>query len=299
MRSLRTIFFFILMNVAVLVMISAIFTIFHLEPYITAQGLNLESLLIFSAIIGFTGSFISLFLSRWMAKKTFRITIIKSPHTSEETILFHMVESLASRAGISMPEVGIYPSTEINAFATGPTRNRALVSVSQGLLSTFTKQELEGVLSHEISHVASGDMMTMTLLQGVLNTFVIFISRVLAYVVESALGKDSEGINYIVYFVASIVFEIIFGILAGLILNAYSRHREFLADAGGASFAGKSKMVAALQRLKENTEKINTSKKQTSFATLKISDKPSFVKWWSTHPSLDSRIERLQKLSIS
>ncbi len=287
------------MNVAVLIMITTIFTVFGLEPYLTNQGLNLISLLIFSAIIGFSGAFISLLISRWMAKKIFRIKVVESPQSTEETFLFQTIQSLATRAGISMPTVGIYPSAEVNAFATGPTRNRALVAVSAGLLAKFSKEEIEGVLAHEMSHVASGDMLTMALMQGVLNTFVVFISRVLAYLVESAIGKDSEGINYLVYWIASIVFEIIFGILAGLILSAFSRRREFSADAGGASFAGKSKMIAALKRLQTCAQQVDTSKKQASFATLKIADKPSHLRWWSTHPSLETRIERLQQLPIS
>lgn len=294
MRSFKTIFFFLLMNIAVLIMISTIFTVFKLEPYITNQGLNLVSLLILSAVIGFVGSFVSLLLSRWTAKRIFSIQLIKMPRTQEEIFLFHTVESIATRAGIATPEVGIYPSKEVNAFATGATRNRSLVAVSQGLIDGFSKEEIEGVLAHEMSHVVSGDMLTMTLMQGVLNTFVIFVSRALAFVVEGALGKDSKGINYLVYWIASMVFQIIFGLLAGILLNAFSRHREFSADRGGASFAGKSKMIAALQRLQSNMQKINTSKQQAAFATLKIADKDSFLRLWSTHPSLEARIERLQ-----
>ncbi len=282
-----------------LIMISTLFTVFKLEPYITNQGLNLESLLIFSAIIGFTGSFISLVMSRWMAKRIFRIQIIASPQSQEEIFFFHTIESLANRAGIKMPEVGIYPSKEVNAFATGATKNKALIAVSEGLFSMFSKEELSGVLAHEMSHITSGDMITMTLMQGVLNTFVIFISRALAYIVESALGKDSEGMNYFVYWTTSIIFEIIFGILAGLLLSAFSRHREFSADARGASFVGKSKMIAALKQLQMCTQRVETSRRQASFVSLKISNKPSRLKWWRTHPSLESRIERLQKLPIS
>lgn len=287
------------MNVAVIVMISAIFTIFHLEPYITPHGINLVSLLIFAAIIGFVGSFFSLFISKWTAKRIFRIRVISKPQTEQESFLLQIISSLASRAGVGMPEIGIYSSSEVNAFATGARRNHALVAVSSGLLESFSREELEGVLAHEMSHVTSGDMLTMTLMQGVLNTFVIFVSRLLAFAVESALGRDSEGINYLVYFVFSIIFEIIFGILAGLLLNAFSRHREFSADKGGAMFAGKSKMIAALQRLQQNAQRIDTSKKRAAFSTMKITDKSSFFKLWRTHPSLESRIERLQQLPIS
>lgn len=299
MRTLKTVFFFLLMNVAVIVMISAIFTIFHLEPYITPHGVNLVSLLVFAAIIGFVGSFFSLLISKWTAKRIFRIRVISKSQTEQESFLLQIVSSLASRAGVGMPEVGIYTSPEVNAFATGARRNRALVAVSSGLLESFSREELEGVLAHEMSHITSGDMLTMTLMQGVLNTFVIFVSRLLAFSAESALGRDSEGINYFVYFVFSIVFEIIFGILAGLLLNAFSRHREFSADKGGAMFAGKSKMIAALQRLQQNAQRIDTSKKRASFSTMKIADKPSFLRWWRTHPSLEARIKRLQQLPIS
>lgn len=299
MRTLKTIFFFIAMNLAVLIMISAIFRIFGLEPYLSAQGINYFSLLIFAAIIGFSGSFISLAISRWMAKRMFGIKIIKRPHSSGETFIYHTVESLASRAGVKMPEVGIYHSAEVNAFATGPSRNRALVAVSSGLLHNLSKEEIEGVLAHEMSHVTSGDMLTMTLMQGVLNTFVVFLSRALAYIIESAIGRDSEGIDFMIYWAASIILEIVFGILAGLVLCAFSRRREFSADKGGAMLAGKSKMIAALKRLSQCSQKIDTSKKQAAFAALKISDKPSLLKWWSTHPPLEKRIERLQKLPIS
>jgi heat shock protein HtpX len=286
------------MNVAVLLMISTIFTVFGLEPYLTNQGLNLKSLLIYSTTIGFTGSFISIMMSRWMAKRIFRIKILTEPHSQEEIFLFHTIQSLSTRAGIKMPQVGIYPSKEINAFATGMSKNKSLVAISDGLISMFSKDELEGVLAHEISHVASGDMLTMSLMQGVLNTFVIFISRALAYVVENFLGKNSKGINYLVYWITSIIFQIIFGILAGFILSAFSRRREFSADAGGAFFVGKSKMISALKRLQANTQKIDTPRRQASFAAFKIVNKPARMKWRQTHPSLEARIERLQKSSI-
>ncbi len=298
MRALKTIFFFVLMNIAVLLMISTIFTVFKLEPYLTAEGINFTSLLVFSGIIGFTGALISLWMSRWTAKRIFSIRVIETPRTQEEILLYHAVESIANQAGISMPEVGIYPSNEVNAFATGATRNRSLVAVSQGLLDSFSPEEIQGVLAHEMSHVTSGDMMTMTLMQGVLNTFVIFVSRALAFVVESALGRDSKGINYLVYWLASMVFQVIFGLLAGLILMAFSRRREFFADAGGARFAGKNKMIAALRRLQQTTQRIDASPKQASFATFKITDKDSWLRLWRSHPSLEKRIERLQRLPL-
>ncbi len=297
MSFFKRIFFFILVNVAVIAVLMTITTIFGIEPYLTPYGLNLTSLLIYAAIIGFTGSFISLFLSKWMAKKMMGVQVIDQPSNTAESKLVETISRLAQQGGFNMPEVGIYNSPEVNAFATGWGKNHSLVAVSTGLLNEMSSDEVEGVLAHEMAHVSNGDMVTMTLIQGVVNTFVIFAARAAAYAVQTALGKDNESIGGLSYWVTSIAFEIVFGILASLIVFWFSRHREFAADMGGAKFVGKQKMIAALKKLQQLTDRIDPS--QQSLATMKISDRPSnFAAMFSTHPRLEDRIEVLQKATV-
>ncbi len=298
MSFIKRIFFFILVNVAVIAILMTITSVFGIEPYLTPYGLNLTSLAIYAAIIGFTGSFISLFLSKWMAKTMMGVKVIKHPGNHEESKLVEIISRLAQQGGFTMPEVGIYNSPEVNAFATGWGKNHSLVAVSAGLLQEMDANEIEGVLAHEMSHVANGDMVTMTLIQGVVNTFVIFAARAAAYAVQTALGKDNEAVGGLSYWITSIIFEIIFGILASTIVFWFSRRREFAADYGAAQFVGKQKMIAALKRLQQLTDRIDPSQK--SLATMKISDRPSgFMALFSTHPRLEQRIEALQKAMVS
>ena len=222
MAFIKRIFFFLLVNIAVIAMLSLVLSIFNVQPYLTPYGLNYESLLIYAAVIGFTGSFISLFLSKFMAKKMTRMQVITQPKDNQEAHLIHVVQNIAQQLGIGMPEVGIYPSSEVNAFATGWNRNKALVAVSKGLLREISQDEVEGVLAHEMAHVANGDMITMTLIQGIVNTFVIFAARVVAYGVQIALSRgdrdSGSAVGGFAYYLTAILFEIIFSILASTIV---------------------------------------------------------------------------------
>lgn len=288
----KRIFFFLLTNVLVLVTISIVLSLTGAGNYINAQGgIDLTSLLIFSAIVGFTGALISLAMSRWMAKMMMKVKVL-DPNGSlspmERTIV-EKVYRLSSAAGLThMPEVGIYNSPEVNAFATGPSKKRSLVAVSTGLLQEMDDAAIEGVIAHEVAHIANGDMVTMTLLQGVVNTFVVFLARIAAWAVSRFVKED---IAPIVHFIAVIVFQIAFSILGSLVVFAYSRHREFHADRGGADLAGKDKMTHALQCLKAYSNRMK-NEEQTAISTLKINGKRKSM-LFSTHPDLDERINRL------
>jgi len=291
----KRIFFFLLTNVAVIAVISVIMSVFNIAPYLTANGLNYQSLLIYAALFGFAGSFISLFISKWMAKRAFSIQPITEAKTTDEQFIVQTVRTLSQRSKIGMPEVGIYQSPEPNAFATGWNKNKALVAVSTGLLENLDKDEVAGVLGHEISHIANGDMVTLSLIQGVVNTFVIFFARIAAYAVQNFLSnnEDGEGMSQIAYFVTSIVFEIFFGILASTIVMAFSRHREFRADAGSARLLGKDKMIRALEKLGSLKDQLNDPRGK-QFATMKIADKPSLLALFSSHPPIEKRIKALR-----
>jgi heat shock protein HtpX len=288
----KRIFFFLLTNVLVLVTISIVLSLTGAGNYMNARGgIDLTSLLIFSAIVGFTGALISLSMSRWMAKMMMKVKVL-NPNASlspmERTIV-EKVYRLSSAAGLThMPEVGIYNSPEVNAFATGPSKKRSLVAVSTGLLHEMDDAAIEGVIAHEVAHIANGDMVTMTLLQGVVNTFVVFLARIAAWAVSRFVKED---IAPIVHFIAVIVFQIAFSILGSLVVFAYSRHREFHADRGGADLAGKDKMTHALQCLKAYSNRMK-DEEQTAISTLKINGKRKSM-LFSTHPDLDERINRL------
>jgi len=243
---------FLLVNFSVLLLISITFRVFGLEEALSGGlGLEMNTLLIISALFGFGGAFISLALSKWMAKRSMRVQVITTPATQQERWLLQTVERQAQRAGIGTPEVGIFPSDVVNAFATGMKRNNALVAVSSGLLRKMTPEEAEAVLGHEVAHVANGDMVTMGLLQGVLNTFVIFLSRIIGMFVDRVVFKNERGYG-IGYFLVSIVAQIVLSVFATIIVMWFSRRREFRADIGGAKLAGRQKMIAALQRLQQN-----------------------------------------------
>lgn len=294
------IFLFLLTNILVIALLSFIMSVFNIAPYINQYGLNYTSLLIFAAIFGFGGALISLFLSKFMAKMAYRIQIIKDPKDQNEAYLFQTVKALSDQMHIGMPDVWIYQSPELNAFATGWNRNKALVSVSSGMLEQMSKDEIEGVLGHEMSHVRNGDMVTMTLLQGIINTFVIFGARVAAFFVSKALarGEDSQGLSYFTYFLVSIVFEIIFGILASTIVMWYSRKREFRADAGSAQMLGKSKMITSLKKLQSMYD-VPEDPRGEALQNFKINHKPKSIgklgRLFRSHPPLSERIAALEK----
>ncbi len=285
-------------NIAVIAVLMTIVSVFGLDTtYLKDTGLDLRALAIMSLIVGFSGAFISLAISRMTAKWMMKIHIIETPQNDLEAFLMNKIEHFAQQGGFKTPELGIYDSPEINAFATGPTKNRSLVAFSSGLLNSMGRHEIEGVLAHEMAHIRNGDMVTMTLIQGVINTFVIFASRVAAYAAMQVLGRDNQAIGGLAYFVVSMVFQVLFGMLASVIVYAFSRWREYGADYGGAQFAGKQKMIAGLKFLQNHKAAIDTSNQ--ALATMKIADKASFAEWFSTHPPLEKRIAALQAAPIS
>lgn len=294
MAFAKRIFLFLAVNVLIVATISIMMSLFGVQPYLSAQGINYESLLIYCFIWGMTGAFISLALSRVMAKFMMGVKVI-DPQTTQrdEAELLHTVYRLAKSAGMTtMPEVGVYNSPEVNAFATGPSKNRALVAVSAGLLNRMNQPQLEGVLGHEISHVVNGDMVTMTLVQGILNSFVLFLSRAIAFVISQNAKEESR---FAIRMVVTLVLDIILTLLASFVVAFFSRYREFRADAGGAKVAGRDKMIDALKALKSTTELIDPNTQQ-AIATLKISSKPAgLMALLSSHPPLDERIARLEK----
>ncbi|MEK7223468.1 MAG: protease HtpX [Pseudomonadota bacterium] len=286
---------FVATNIAVLLVlsISASILIRMLGIQEMPGGLNLQSLVIFAAVIGFGGSFISLAMSKWMAKRATGATVIEQPRNSTEQWLIETVRRQAKQAGIGMPEVAVYEAPDVNAFATGMSRDSALVAVSTGLLNSMDKDEAEAVLGHEITHVSNGDMVTLALIQGVLNTFVIVLSRVVGYFVDRVILKNERGAG-IGFFVSSMVAQIVLGILASMIVMWFSRQREFRADAGGAKLAGRDKMIAALNRLKAMHEPAQLPDQMAAFG---ISGAPAggFRRLFMSHPPLDERIAALKQ----
>lgn len=276
---LKRIILFIATNILVIATISIITSAFGLQSYLTKHGINYEQLAIFCLIWGMAGSFISLFMSKFVAKMAMGVVVINpKTATREEHFLIDIVHLLAKRAGLrTMPEVGIYHSPELNAFATGPSRNNALVAVSSGLLSGMNRDEIEAVLGHEISHVANGDMVTMTLIQGIINSFALFLSRIAAYGVSLALSRDDErssDISYLTYSILTFVFDIFFTLLGSILVAYFSRYREYRADKGGAKLTGKDKMIAALKRLQRAPEVEDP--RAPSLAALKIAQHSSW-----------------------
>lgn len=281
---------FLLTNLAIMLVLSVVASLLGGDRFLTQNGLNLTSLLIFSAVFGMGGSFISLAMSKWMAKRSTGAVVIEQPKSAAEAWLLATVERQARAAGIGMPEVAVYDAPEINAFATGMSKNSALVAVSTGLLRALNQDETEAVLGHEIAHVANGDMVTLTLIQGVLNTFVIFLSKVIGYAVDSALkrGDDRSGPG-IGYYVTSMVMQVVLGFAASIVVAWFSRRREFAADAGGAHLAGKRKMIAALAKLKAQHEPSSLPQGMQAMG-IAGGVKSLFM----THPPLEDRIARLQ-----
>ena len=286
---MKRVFLLIATNVAVMVVLSVVASLLGVDRYLTENGLNLGMLLVFSAIFGFGGAFISLFMSKWMAKRSTGAQVITTPKNSTEYWLVETVSRQAKAAGLAMPEVAIYEG-DPNAFATGATKNSSLVAVSTGLLSNMSKDEVEAVLAHEVSHIANGDMVTLTLIQGVVNTFVFFLSRVVGSIVDGMMrrGSDSHGPG-IGYHVTVMVSQIVFGILASIIVAWFSRQREFRADAGAAKLeGGPNKMISALQRLGG----MHPEPLPQSMAAMGIAG--GIGSLFATHPSMEARIAALQ-----
>ena len=290
----KRIFLFILTNLAVVLTLSIILSIFGVGRYVGPGGLNIGALAIFSFIWGMGGALISLQMSRWMAKMATGAKVVDG-RTGDPAAdrIYAIVAGLTQKAGLPMPEVAIYDSGEVNAFATGPSRNRALVAVSTGLMRSMRDDEIEGVLGHEITHISNGDMVTMTLLQGVINAFVIFFSRLIAYVIANRGGSRDRGYNP-GSFVVVIVLQIVLGMLGSLIVAWFSRQREFRADAGGAMLAGRDRMIGALKRLAANHELVDT--RHEALATLKINGSRNWMAFFATHPPLEARIAALEKM---
>ena len=290
---MKRIFLFILTNLAVVFVISITLRLLGVDRWINETGgINFTALLILSAVIGFAGSLISLLMSKWSAKRMVGAKVIENPQDPTERWLVDTVRRQAAAAGIGMPEVAIYDAPDVNAFATGWNRNDALVAVSTGLLHNMSKDEAEAVLGHEITHVANGDMVTLALIQGVVNTFVIFFAKLFGFFVDRVLlkndGRNGPGMGA---FVAEMAAQLLLGVLASIIVMWFSRQREFRADSGGASLAGRNKMIAALEKLKINHEQATLPDKIAAFG---ISGGHAFAKMFMTHPPLDERIAALR-----
>ncbi len=288
---MKRILLFVMTNIAVIVVLTIVLSLTGVDRYLTAQGLNVGMLLVYSLIVGFTGAIISLLTSKSMAKWSTGATVIEQPSNSTEQWLLDTVRKLADRAGIGMPEVAWYEG-EPNAFATGAFRNDALVAVSSGLLQNMTREQVEAVLGHEVAHIANGDMVTMTLLQGLVNTFVVFLSRIVGYFVDRAISRNNDDAPGIGYMITAIVCQIVFGILAQMIVAWFSRHREFRADAGAAQLMGnRQPMINALARLGSMQE----SHLPQSVAAMGINKSGGLMELFSTHPPIEERINALRQ----
>ena len=291
---MQRILLFLLTNIAIMVILSITLRILGVDSLLMQNGsdLNINALVIFSGVFGFGGAFISLAISKWMAKRMTGAKVISSPSNNIEKWLIETVEKQSKTVGIKMPEVAIFPSNQMNAFATGASKNNALVAVSQGLLDNMTQGEIEAVVGHEMSHVANGDMVTLTLIQGVVNTFVIFFSRVIGHIVDRVILKNQRGYG-IGYFVTTIFAQVILSILASVIVMYFSRKREYIADTGGADLAGHQNMINALKRLGQKEPEALPEQ----LAAFGIGEKPKSNRsqLWSSHPPLEDRIRALEK----
>ena len=290
---MKRILLFVATNLAIVVVLSIVAHLLGIDQYLDARGGSLNGLLVFAALFGFGGSLISLAISKWMAKRSMGVEVITHPRNATESWLINAVGAHARNAGIGMPEVGIFESPEPNAFATGASRNNALVAVSTGLLQRMNEREVDAVLGHEISHVANGDMVTLALIQGVVNTFVIFLSRIIGNIVDRTFFRSEDGRGP-AYFISVIASEIVLGILASLIVLWFSRWREFRADRGGAKLAGRANMIGALEKLKATHEPL-----PQQFAAFGIADgkvASGFAKLRLSHPPLEERIAALRAL---
>ena len=291
---MQRIILFLLTNIAIMVILSITLRILGVDSLLMQNGsdLNINALVIFSGVFGFGGAFISLAISKWMAKRMTGAKVISSPSNNIEKWLIETVKKQSKVVGVNMPEVAIFPSNQMNAFATGASKNNALVAVSQGLLDNMTQGEIEAVVGHEMSHVANGDMVTLTLIQGVVNTFVIFFSRVIGHIVDRVILKNQRGYG-IGYFVTTIFAQIVLSILASIIVMYFSRKREYIADTGGADLAGHQNMINALKRLGQREPEALPEQ----LAAFGIGEKPKSNRsqLWSSHPPLEDRIKALER----
>jgi len=287
----KRVLLFVLTNLAVMVVLSIVLSLLGVGSYVGQDGqLELGALMVFSLVWGMGGAFISLQLSRWMAKRAMGIRLLDGRSGNEALDwLYTTVAQQAQQANLPVPEIGIYESGEVNAFATGPSKKRSLVAVSTGLLQSMQRQEVAAVTGHEIGHIANGDMVTMTLIQGVINAFVLFFARLIAFAVSMFVH---EKISWVVSFAVRMVLVIVLSILGSLVTSWFSRRREFRADAAGASLAGRENMIAALRRLAVNSERIDTA--HAALATMKISGRKGWLQAFSTHPPIEERIAALQ-----
>ena len=288
---MKRIFLFLATNMAIVLVLSVTMRLLGVEPYLNANGLNLTSLLIFAAVMGFGGSFISLAISKWSAKKAMGVRVIETPANSTEFWLMEAVRTYWAKSGIKMPEVGVFDTPEVNAFATGMSKNSSLVAVSSGLLQQMSRSEAEAVIGHEIAHVANGDMVTLALIQGVVNTFVMFLSRVIGHLVDRVVFKTERG-HGPAFFVTMIVAELVLGILASIIVMWFSRQREFRADRGGAALAGRPHMIAALERL-NSLHPAPLPEKMAAFG-ISGGGGGGIKRLFMTHPPLAERIAALR-----
>lgn len=293
---MKRIFLFIVTNVAIMAVLSITLRLLGVDSILAENGsdLNIQALVILSGVIGFGGSFISLLISKWMAKRMTGAVVITRPSTNMERWLVGIVEKQTKIVGIKMPEVAIFPSPNMNAFATGATKNNALVAVSQGLLDNMSKGEIEAVVGHEMSHVANGDMVTLALIQGVVNTFVVFLSRIVGHVVDRVILKNQSG-HGMGYFVTVMVAQVILSVLASTIVMYFSRKREFIADTGGADLAGNQNMINALKRLGQ----VEPEPLPEQMAAFGINDKGGIMALFSSHPPIEARILALEKRAMT
>ncbi len=288
---MKRVLLFLATNLAILIVLSVVARVLGLDQWLAAQGGSLSGLLVFAAVFGFGGAFISLALSKWMAKRAMGVRVITQPSTAAERWLVETVRTQAQAAGIGMPEVGVFSSPQPNAFATGARRDSALVAVSSGLLQNMHQREVEAVLAHEVSHVANGDMVTLTLIQGVVNTFVIFLSRVIGNVVDRTVFRSEDGRGP-AYFLTVIVAEIVLGVLASIIVLWFSRQREFRADRGGARLAGNENMIAALERLKSANRPLPGN--LSAFGITGDAPPSGLKRLFMSHPPIEERIAALR-----
>jgi len=293
---MKRIMLFIMTNIAIMVVLSITLRLLGVDSILAENGsdLNIQALVILSGVIGFGGSFISLLMSKWMAKRMTGAVVITNPRSNIEKWLMSTVEKQAAIVGIKMPEVAIFPSPDMNAFATGASKNNSLVAVSQGLLDNMSQGEVEAVVGHEMSHVANGDMVTLTLIQGVVNTFVVFLSRVVGHIVDRVILKNNQG-HGIGYFVTVMISQVVLSILASTIVMYFSRQREYVADTGGADLAGHQNMISALKRLGQ----VEPEALPEQMAAFGISDKKGIMDLFSSHPPIESRIEALEKRAMN
>ncbi|MCY3768091.1 MAG: protease HtpX [Gammaproteobacteria bacterium] len=291
---MNRIFYFILTNLAIVFVLNITMRLLGFDLYLVQSGQNMTGLLVFAALFGMTGAFISLAMSKSMAKRFSGARVIETPSNSRETWLIETVRRQAETVGIGMPEVAIFDTPQVNAFATGINRNNALVAVSSGLLDVMTRDEAEAVVGHEVSHVANGDMITLALIQGVVNTFVIFFARIIGQFVDRAIFKSESG-HGPGFWITTIVAELVLGILASVIVMFFSRRREFRADQGGAELAGTDKMIAALEKLRAQYEPAVLPDQLAAFGISGVSG-PGIRKLFMSHPPLDERIEALRSL---